>query len=140
VSTNLDFVRDLFGSKELIELARRGEAPIDAMYTEDAVVDNTNFEVPGLAGMYRGAEEIRRFWMDWYGAWSDLQWKADFYERESVVLADVRELVAVGSKSGVRVEQPHAQTLRFRGNRVDLHVIYPDRAQGFAAAGIVVPD
>ena len=139
MSANLEFVRELFGSKELIELARRGEVPVDAMYTDDAVVDNSNFDVPGLAGTHHGTDEIRRFWMEWYGAWSDLRWEANFYEKGNVVLADVHELVVVGSKSGVRLEQPHAQTLRFRGNRVDLQVIYPDRAEGFAAAGIEMP-
>jgi ketosteroid isomerase-like protein len=139
VSANLEFVRGLYENEDLFELGKRGDAPIELVYTPDAVVDIGAFEAPGLQATYSGLAEVRRFWADWFGAWESIRWRAEFHEREPWVLADVFEFVATGAASGIEVEMPNAQTFLFRDGRVERHKLHRDREAAFVEAGIELP-
>jgi hypothetical protein len=139
VSQNLDFIRALYENDQLFALAKGGEAPMEGFYQPDAVLDLRLFPIPGLQPVYRGVEEIRRFWMEWFEPWDEMSWTAEFHERGEDVLAVV-EMSGRGAASEVVAELPrHAQLFRFRAGLVELHRMFPDAVDGFAEAGIEFP-
>jgi hypothetical protein len=129
----------MFDIDGLFEALKRGEGLFDQTYTENALIDVRDFGTPGLDPVYVGRKEIRRFWMEWFGAWDSMRWQANFYERGEWVVADVFEFVVKGESSGIELEMPHGQTFQFKDGLVDRWRMHPERDLAFAEAGIEPP-
>jgi ketosteroid isomerase-like protein len=78
-------------------------------YAEDIEWDARVVATPGIRGMFRGHDGVRRFWRGWLEAWQELEWEDDKRIEE---LDDGRIRVVIshqrnrGRSTGIWVEQP----------------------------------
>ena len=137
MSENLDLVRTLLSATDpdLIEAARRGEAPVHLVYTEDVVLDLGDFEPPGLDREYRGLDGARRYWMDWLGPWAEIEYEAELHEAGDTVVVVLDQRMR-GAHSGIDLTGRYAQLFRFRDGKIAYWRIYMNPDDALADAGI----
>jgi ketosteroid isomerase-like protein len=85
---------------------RKGEETFEFL-AEDIEWDATQVPMLGMDGIYRGHDEVRKFWRQWLDAWQEIEWQ----EVEPQELGDGRIRVHVvqrnrGRDSGIWVDQP----------------------------------
>src|SRR6266516_519466 len=128
---NVEIIRRAFD-----EFSRGGWEPLmGTVWAPDIVWDMTPAGIPGL-GIYRGSEELRSFFEDWFSTFPFEEWEQQVDE-----VIDCGENVVVltrqrghGSTSGAVGELEYAQVVRFRDRKVVRVDVYLDRAQAFEAA------
>ena len=134
-------------SQENVELVRRGfelfneggpEAMISAgIWSSEIVWDVTPSGIPGL-GTYRGHEELKRFFEEWFSAFPFDEWEV---EVEEVIDAGDR-IISIsrqhgrGASSGVVAELEVAQVTTLRDGQIVRIDNYLDRAKALEAAGL----
>jgi ketosteroid isomerase-like protein len=133
---NLELVRGLFEmSHRGLDLLKMGTAPLELVYDRDVVFDLTDFEMEGMDYEYRGLDGARRFWKQVLAAWSGLEWEAEFFERDDIVVA-VLDQHSRAEASGEEVHRIYAQMFRFRDSRIVFWKPYAEPADALRAAGI----
>ncbi len=94
-------------------------------------------EVEGGEGLYRGREEIGRFWDEWHAVWNDL----------NVTVSEVRSprdgcvvlfggLHGTGTGSGVGLERPFGWVFQFEDGLIREVRAYLSRDEALEAAGL----
>jgi ketosteroid isomerase-like protein len=94
-------------------------------------------QVEGGEGLYRGREEIARFWDEWHAVWAELE----------LIVAEVRAaddgrvfawgaIRSSGKGSGVETERPFAWALRIEDGLIREGAAYLDREEALEAAGL----
>jgi ketosteroid isomerase-like protein len=131
---NVEIVRRAFG-----EFARGGWEPLMGTRWDPEIVWNMSpTGIPGL-GTYRGFDELRSFFEDWFGAFPFDEWEQELDEvidcGEQTVVALTRQR-GHGSTSGAVTELEYAQVIKLRGGKVVEVDIYLDRARALEAAGL----
>jgi ketosteroid isomerase-like protein len=133
-------------SRENVELVRGAyeafnqggvEAVIKDYWSPEIVWNVLPMGIPGL-GLYRGYDEARSFFDDWFGAFPFDEWEA---EVEELLDAGDRVVAMVtqrgrGRASGVAAELEMGQVVTVRDGKIIRLDIYPDRNQAFEAAGL----
>ena len=131
-------------SLDKLDLAKRfGEAynsrDVDGAFAELVTPDFEWWPASAIAyegGCYRGREGVERFVAETGENWEELQDIAEeFRDLGDRVLA-LGRLKGRGRGSGVPVDQPYANILDFRGDRIWRLRSYFDRAEGMRAAGL----
>src|SRR4051794_25198979 len=71
---NVETVRMLLDA-----FARRDHEMAFDYYAEDIEWDATGtpFDIPDLAGMYRGHDGVRKYWRRWLTAWRDIRFEVE---------------------------------------------------------------
>jgi ketosteroid isomerase-like protein len=132
-------------SEENIEIVRRVyEARGDpeavlAYYDPDVEFNASQFpfgRLVGGAGIYRGHEGLRRFFREYYSAWSQIE---DDYEElidadESVI--SVVSARGRGRRSGVEVQSSSAAVWTIRDGKIVRVTWFATRAEALEAAGL----
>jgi ketosteroid isomerase-like protein len=131
---NVELTRQVF---EIF--TRQGWEPLMGTYLDPEIVwDMTPTGIPGL-GTYRGFDELRSFFEDWFGAFPFEEWEQQLDEvidcGEQIVVALTRQR-APGSTSGAVTELEYAQVVKFRRGKAVEVAIYLDRAEALEAAGL----
>jgi ketosteroid isomerase-like protein len=93
--------------------------------------------IPGL-GTYRGFDELRSFFQDWFSTFPFEEWEQavdDVIDGGDYVVALTRQR-GQGSASGAVAELEYAQVIKFRGGKVVEVAVYLDRAKALEAAGL----
>jgi ketosteroid isomerase-like protein len=91
----------------------RDHATAFTLYAEDIEWDARIVDTPGLDGIYRGHDGVRRFWRIWLEAWQDIEWQ----EEEIEVLDDGRLRARIlnqrnrGRTTGIWLDQPPYEQL-----------------------------
>jgi SnoaL-like protein len=99
-------------------------------------LDASDGKVPGLTGVYRGADAVWKFWLDWFSAWETLQFDYKLVDAGDrvVMLLDLRMR---GRATGI--EMPFGEfawVSTFRDGLV-VHVkLYMRQSEALAAAGL----
>jgi ketosteroid isomerase-like protein len=112
---------------------------LDAWFAELATPD---FEWwPALTrayegGCYQGREGVERFVADTRENWEELQTIAEEFRDLGDRVLVLGRMKGRGKSSGVPVDQPFANILDFRGDRIWRSRVYLDRAEGLRAAGL----
>jgi ketosteroid isomerase-like protein len=130
---NVEIVRRAFE-----EFSRGGWEPLMGTFWDPEIVWNMSpAGIPGL-GIYRGFDELRSFFEDWFGTFPIEEWEQDVDE-----LIDCGEQVVVltrqrghGSTSGAVAELEYAQVVTIRGGKIVEVDVYLDRAEALKAAGL----
>jgi uncharacterized protein len=88
------------------------------------------------ARIYRGTDEVARFWADWRGTWATTNWEID-------ELVDAGDDVVVlgrfhgrGLESGAVVEANVAQLMTVRDGKLVRGVLFQSRSDALEAAGL----
>jgi ketosteroid isomerase-like protein len=87
-------------------------------------------------GGYRGREGVDRFAADTSENWEELQTVAEEFRDLGDRVLVLGRLKGRGKGSGVPVDQPFANILDFRGDRIWRSRVYLDRAEGLRVAGL----
>jgi ketosteroid isomerase-like protein len=133
-------------SRENVELVRRAyqafneggvEAVIGDYWRPEIIWDASPTGIPGL-GVYRGYDEVRTFFDDWFGAFPFDEWEA---EVEQLIDAGDRVVAMVtqrgrGRASGAAAALEMGQVITLRDGEVVRIDVYLDRAQALEAAGL----
>jgi ketosteroid isomerase-like protein len=120
------------------EFSRNGWEPLmGTVWDPDIVWNMSPTGIPGL-GTYRGFDELRSFFEDWFSTFPFAEW-----EQEVDDLIDCGEQVVAltrqrghGTASGAVVELEYAQVMTFRGRKVVQVDVYLDRGRALKAAGL----
>jgi hypothetical protein len=135
---NVEVVRQL-------TVAGRRDDPVAAwtaaaeLLDPEIEMDTTRAPFPGLAGVYRGPDEVARFWRDWADAWESL---GQFEDPE---LIDAGEQVFAwfiqhelhGKGSGIKAEMPrYGWLVTVRDQKVLRATLYLDKSEALTAAGL----
>jgi ketosteroid isomerase-like protein len=98
--------------------------------------DTTHFAGWPESDVYRGHDEVRRFFEEWLGTW-------DSYEAGLEDVIEVEDRVVtlcwqrgVGRESRVPVEVGWAQVVAFRDGKIAIIDNYTDRPEALEAAGL----
>jgi len=130
---NLEVMRRAFD-----EFSRRGREPLMGTVWDPEIVWNMSpTRIPGL-GTYRGFDELRSFFEDWFGAFPFEEWEQevdDLIDCGEQVVALIRQR-GRGTASGAVAELEYAQVMTFRGGKVVQVDVYLDRARALEAAGL----
>ena len=130
---NVEIIRGAFA-----EFSRGGWEPLMGTFWDPEIIWNMSpTGIPGL-GIYRGFDELRSFFEDWFGTFPIEEWEQDVDEviecgEQVVVLTRQR---GHGSTSGAVAELEYAQVVKFRGGKIVEVDVYLDRAQALDAAGL----
>ena len=134
-------------SEENVEITRRAfaefttggwEACMGTYWDPEIVWNMTPTGIPGL-GIYRGFDELRVFFEDWFSMFPFKEWEQDL---EDVIDCGGPQVIALtrqrghGSTSGADVELKYAQLIKFRNGRAVEVDVYVDRARALEAAGL----
>ena len=128
---NVETVRRAFE-----EFSRGGWEPLMGTYwPPDVVWDMTPTGIPGL-GTYRGYDELRAFFEDWFGTFPFNEWEQELEE----VIDCGDQVVALtrqhghGSASGAVAELEYAQIITVAEGRIVRTEVYLDRERALEAA------
>jgi ketosteroid isomerase-like protein len=94
-------------------------------------------QVEGGDGLYRGREEIGRFWDEWHAVWEDLE--ISFSERSNPHDGCVfawGALRASGKASGAGTERPMGWVFQIEDGRIREVRAYLERDETLEAAGL----
>jgi ketosteroid isomerase-like protein len=134
VRENVEIVRQAFE-----EFTRGGWEPlIGTVWAPEIVWDMTPAGIPGL-GTYRGYDELRSFFEDWFSTFPFEEWEQ---ELNDVIDCGGDQVVALtrqrgrGSASGVNVELEYAQVITLREGKMVRVDVYLDRERALEAAGL----
>ena len=124
-------------ARQVIDAYNRRD--VDGLFAELATPD---FEwYPALiraldGGGVRGREGVERFTVDTEENWEELQIIAEEFRDLGDRVLVLGRMNGRGKSSGVPVDQPFANILDFRGDRIWRSRVYLDRAEGLRAAGL----
>jgi ketosteroid isomerase-like protein len=125
-------------AKRVVDAYNRRD--VDGLFAELATPD---FEwYPAIVraldggGGYRGREGVERFAVDTRESWAELQIIAEEFRDLGDRVLLLGRMKGRGKGSGVPVDQPFANVLDFRGDRIWRCRVYIDRAEGLRAAGL----
>jgi ketosteroid isomerase-like protein len=119
--------------------ARRDAAAVLALYDPEVEVDFTRAPLGGLTqtGVFRGLEDLRRFFREYYEVWENLDDNYDdlFAVGEQVI--SVATVSGRGRASGLEIQlSDQAGLWTLRDGRVIRVVWFPTRAEALEAAGL----
>jgi len=130
--------------RDIVEVAKRSvhaynQRDVDTFFAEIATSDLEWW--PGLTrgvegGCYQGREGIERFLADTAETWEELQTVPEEFRDLGDRVIVLGRMQGRGRGSGVPVDQPFANILDFRGDRICRSQVYLDRAEGLRAAGL----
>ncbi|HET9120579.1 MAG TPA: nuclear transport factor 2 family protein [Solirubrobacterales bacterium] len=129
-------------SEENVEIVRamldafnRGDFDASLEFLAEDIEWHDPADVPG-AGVHRGPDEVRRFFVAWLGAW-------ETYTAEAEELIDAGDRVVVvhhewgrGRESGIEVDNRSANLFELRDGKVVRRWPFPDRESALQAAGL----
>ncbi len=130
---NVEIVRRIFEAFRNREWAGAFE-PVDA----EMVMDTTRIPIDGLNRMYKGREEVARFWAEWLEAWGDQQIaEPEIIDAGDRVFVWVTSHEFSGRGSGVTVDfPPYAWLATLRDRKVVRATMYMDKQEALEAAGL----
>ena len=132
-------------SEENVEILRRASEAFrrgDWMAATEPVhpeieMDATRVPVPELARVYRGPEEVARFWLQWLEAWGDQEYEEEWIDAGDQVVMWVTGHRLSGRGSGVEVAlPPYAWVVRVRDGKIVRSTMFMDKAEALEAAGL----
>ena len=130
--------------QDKVDLAKRvvdayNRRDVDGLFAELATPDFEWFPAVTVAlegGGYRGRVGIEKFAADTRENWEELQIIAEEFRDLGDRVLSLGRMKGRGKGSGVPVDQPFANILDFRGDRIWRSQGYLDRAEGLRAAGL----
>ena len=131
-------------SQENVEVARRAldgwnRGDIDAwMESAHADVEWSSAvarQVEGAQTVWRGREEIRRFWDEWHSLWDLFIEISDLRDLGDTVVA-LGRMQITGKGSGVDLAQPVGYVIEFDGDLIRKMSAYMDPSEALAAVGL----
>ena len=142
-------------SQENVELVRRtiedlisGEGEFDTegmlakMPDEDLLDPQVEWdasEVPVLdiAGVYRGIEDVRHYWRQWFAAWQILHFDYQLVDAGDRVVALFDHQRMRGRSTGIEVPVPEYATVSTFRNGLIVHwKLYMSQSEALEAAGL----
>src|SRR3954447_20331049 len=128
---NVEVVRSVYEAA-----ARRDAAAVLALYDPQVELDNSALEVVGWGGrVYRGHEEMRRFFREWHDAWEEVDYDFDdLIEAPGGHVISIVTRRARGRASGADVTLQLALLWTVREERVVRVVWFSSREDALAAA------
>jgi SnoaL-like domain len=117
------------------------EAPISTLaeiWHPQVELDATDATAPDLNGVYRGADEARRFWQEWLSAWETLSFEYELIDAGEcvVMLLDMRMR---GRSTGIEVPfGKFAWVSRFRDGLLVHAKLYMSQSEALEASGLSV--
>jgi ketosteroid isomerase-like protein len=120
------------------EFTRGGWEPLMGTYWAPEIVwDMSLSGIPGL-GTYRGFDELRTFFEDWFSTFPFEEWEQEVDEvidcgGEQVVVLTRQHARSV---SGVAAEMAYAQVIELRERKIVRTTVYLDRERALEAAGL----
>jgi ketosteroid isomerase-like protein len=112
---------------------------VDGLFAELATPDFEYYPAIVRAldgGGYRGRDGVERFAVDTRENWEELQTIAEEFRDLGDRVLVLGRMKGRGKSSGVPVDQPFANILDFRGDRIWRSRVYLDHAEGLRAAGL----
>jgi ketosteroid isomerase-like protein len=121
------------------EFTRGGWEPLfGTIWAPGIVWDMSPAGIAGL-GTYRGYDELRSFFEDWFSTFPFDEWEQ---ELDDVIDCGDERVIALtrqrgrGSASGVSVELEYAQVITVRDGKIVRVVVYTDRGQALEAVSL----
>ena len=91
--------------------------------------------VEGAQTVWRGREEIRRFWDEWHSLWDLSIEISDFRDLGDIVVA-LGGMQITGKGSGVDLAQPVGYVVEFDGDLIRKMSAYMDPSEALEAVGL----
>ena len=131
--------RDIEATEAVVRLWNEGDrAGFLAVFHPDGTWSSAiKRQVEGGEGLYRGREEIGKFWDEWHAVW----------EAVRIVVSEIRNprdgfvfafgsLQGKGIGGGVGLERPFGWVIQFEGGLIREVRAYLSRDEAFEAAGL----
>ena len=125
---------ELFASATAAVLRGDFDAAVHFLH-EDVVFDMSRSRGP-LQGVYRGREEIRRYWEEMFEAWSPVAWdvQAVAHPDPETVVVESRPR-ARGRGSGIELQGRGGLIVRIRDGKLTAITLFQSPEEALAAAG-----
>ncbi len=115
---------------------RDPEAWLESAHPEVEWISEIARQVEGPGTVYRGKEELRRFWDDWHSAWDVRIEITDFRDLGDTIVA-LGRIRTLGEASGIRLERPIAYVFEFDDKGLARRVrAYLDQQRALEAVGL----
>jgi ketosteroid isomerase-like protein len=130
---NVGIVRRQFEAFRRRDWAATGE-PLHP----DIEMDTTHSPLPGLDRVYKGREEVARFWREWLEAWGPQQIEdPELIDAGDKVLMWMTSHQIQGRGSGIEVSMPpYAWVTTLRDGKIVEATMYMDKGEALEAAGL----
>jgi ketosteroid isomerase-like protein len=101
-------------------------------------MDTTRAPIRGLDRVYKGREEVARFWLEWLEAWGAHHIEdAEFIDAGDQVVVWTTRHTVTGRGSGIDVEiPPYAWVAALSQGKVVRGTMYMDKDEALEAAGL----
>ena len=120
------------------ELTQRFAAGGDVtdLYFDPEIVWDTSASGLTSASVYRGREEVRRFFRDWLGAWTDYEIETlECFDAGGAVVLVFRQ-AGTGRGSGIRTERDFFGVYELESSKVVRFRLFASREQALDAVGL----
>lgn len=115
------------------------EATISKMaevWDPDIEVDAIESPAMDLQRVYRGRDEARQFWREWFAAWDTLRYEYELLDAEKSVVV-LLDLHMRGRSTGIEMDHgKFAWVCRFREGLIVHAKMYSSQSEALEAAGL----
>ena len=106
----------------------------------DVEWDASEFEVPGVGGVYHGIESVRQFWREWLSAWETVQFEYQLVDAGDSVVVLLDQWMR-GRSTGIELPLGKYAHIYTFGDGLVVHwKIYMSQSQALEAVGLSEQD
>jgi ketosteroid isomerase-like protein len=106
----------------------------------DVEWDSSEFEVPGVGGVYHGTVSVRQFWREWLSAWETVQFEYQLVDAGDSVVVLLDQWMR-GRSTGIELPLgKYAHIYTFRDGLVVHWKVYMSQSQALEAVGLSEQD
>jgi ketosteroid isomerase-like protein len=125
-------------TRALLDAWNRGDldAVLEPAHPDIEFTSDVVRRLEGSEGLYRGTEQMRKFWDEFRGVWALTIDVSEIRDLDDTVLV-LAEGQVRGSASGIDLESPLAYVLEFDGGLIRKGRVYLDQAEALDAVGLL---
>jgi ketosteroid isomerase-like protein len=122
--------------KQMFDAFNRDPPSALAWLDPEVEWDMRAIQIPGLADVYRGLDELQRFWAQWFQAIEDYRVKViEFIDAGDAVVV-VMDAFGRGRGSGIEIERRWFDVYRLRDAKVVSYRTHREMSDALKTAGL----
>jgi ketosteroid isomerase-like protein len=126
----IEIVREIFAASNAHQRRKTAQ-----YFHDDLEYDGRGLLIPDFDRVYRGPQEVRRFWREWFDAWKHIQAELVWIRAHGERVVAWEHQLMIGEESAVPIEMAVGWEFTFRERKISRIRFFRDEAAALEAAG-----